>query len=305
MADLSIGNAPCSWGVEFADAPSNPPWREVLRETREAGYDGIELGPVGYMPEDPQVVCEAVGALDLTIPAGVVFRPFHDPDEWETTRRDVLRTCQMLRAVSATVLVLIDSLHPQRSAVAGDSDAAARLEPLARNGLHDRLREAARIGWEEFGLRTCMHAHAGGFVEYRDELDAVLDAIDPDLLGICLDSGHSLYAGFDPVELLRQHGERVHYVHLKDLDTTVLAQAVVDRCGFYEACDRGVFCNFGRGAMDFDALGDTMREVGFTGWATVEQDRGPSVMTTALEDAIANRAFLRTIDLSVRLPGIA
>ena len=76
---ISIGNAPCSWGVEFADDPRNPDWRQVLAECKAAGFNGIELGPVGYMPEDPALVSEALAEHELTLIGGVVFRAFHDP----------------------------------------------------------------------------------------------------------------------------------------------------------------------------------------------------------------------------------
>ena len=80
---IRIGAAPCSWGVEFAGDPRNPDWRVMLREAAEAGYRGVELGPVGYMPEDPPQVAEALSEHGLELIGGVVFRPFHDPAQWE------------------------------------------------------------------------------------------------------------------------------------------------------------------------------------------------------------------------------
>ena len=76
---IRIGNAPCSWGVEFADDPRNPAWRTVLQENAAAGYSGIELGPVGFMPEDPVLLREALQEYGQTLVGGVLFRPFHDP----------------------------------------------------------------------------------------------------------------------------------------------------------------------------------------------------------------------------------
>ena len=69
---IRIGNAPCSWGVEFANDPRNPPWRQVLRDCATAGYRGIELGPVGYMPEDPVELGEALAETGQTLIGGVV-----------------------------------------------------------------------------------------------------------------------------------------------------------------------------------------------------------------------------------------
>ena len=80
---IKIGNAPCSWGVEFADDPRNPDWRHVLKENAEAGFTGIELGPVGFMPEDPAVLAEALAEYNQELIGGVIFRAFHDPEAWE------------------------------------------------------------------------------------------------------------------------------------------------------------------------------------------------------------------------------
>ena len=80
---IRIGNAPCSWGVEFADDPRNPAWRTVLQECKQAGFDGIELGPVGFVPEDPVELGEALSEYELELIGGVVFRPFHDVNAWD------------------------------------------------------------------------------------------------------------------------------------------------------------------------------------------------------------------------------
>ena len=115
---VSIGNAPCSWGVEFADAPSNPPWQVVLDETSSAGYAGTELGPIGYMPEDASLLQRHLDARSLALTAGVVFRPFHDGAAWDELQDALRRTCRTLAALGAKQLVFIDSISPARSACA-------------------------------------------------------------------------------------------------------------------------------------------------------------------------------------------
>ena len=295
---ILIGNAPCSWGVEFPDAPSNPPWQRVLDEASQAGYTGIELGPVGYVPEDPSLLADNLAARGLVLTAGVVFRPFQQAGAWEEVQEAVHRTCRMLEPLGARQVVFIDSLSPVRSNYAGDPARAPRLEPVELSGIHERIRTSARIVTEEYGLTACMHAHAGGCVEFADELEQVMDAIDERLLGLCLDTGHSLYAGFDPIAVFRRYASRTTYIHVKDLDSGILRESVEHRIGFYEACNRGVFCQLGCGDVDFAALKLALEEAGYAGWATVEQDRGPDAKTSALEDAQANIAFLRSVKLA-------
>jgi inosose dehydratase len=293
-----IGNAPCSWGVEFADDPRNPPWTRVLDETAAAGYAGIELGPVGFMPEDPGVLLPALAERGLTLTAGVVFQPFHDPARWDQVRDEARRTGRLLEAVGATRMVLVDSISPRRAQTAGRPGEAERLTGIELDGFLGRIRKVARMGVEEFGLTVSFHAHAGGYVEFEDELECVLDAIDPQLLGACLDTGHSTFAGFDPVDFYRRHAERVTYLHLKDVDPAVKAHVIEHRVGFYDAWALGLICNLGQGDVDFPALRAALAESRFSGWVTVEQERDPQDLDASLRDARANLAFLASIGLA-------
>jgi inosose dehydratase len=295
---LSIGNAPCSWGVEFADDPRNPPWRRVLDEAQAAGYTGIELGPLGFMPEDPAVLGPALAERGLTLIGGVLFRPFHDPQQWEAVQDAARRTCRALRAHGARQLVLIDSISARRAPTAGRAREAERLKGAERAGFLQRIESVATLGAEEFGLEVSMHAHAAGFVEFEDELEDVLNAIPPKLLSVCLDTGHCEYAGFDPVAFYRRHRERVSYLHFKDIDPGIRARAIEQRIGFYDACAAGLFCNLGDGVVDFLALKSALADAGFSGWGTVEQDRDPTGARSTLADARANLTYLKTIGLA-------
>ena len=125
---IKIGNAPCSWGVEFADDPRNPAWRKVLQENAEAGYKGIELGPVGFMPEDPTELSEALDEFDQELIGGVVFRPFHDPAAWDDVMDGSVRTCKALTAHGAKHLVLIDSISERRAPTAGRASEAEQMD---------------------------------------------------------------------------------------------------------------------------------------------------------------------------------
>jgi inosose dehydratase len=295
---LSIGNAPCSWGVEFAEDPRNPHWTHVLDEAKAAGYTGIELGPLGYMPEDPSILGPALAARELTLVGGVLFRPFHDAAKWAQVKDAALRTCRALTAHRAKRLVLIDSISPRRAPTAGRSGEAERLHGTDLVEFLGRIKAVAKIGVEEFGLEVTMHAHAAGFVEFEDELEAVLDAIEPRLLGVCLDTGHSAFAGFDPVDFYRRHSQRVSYLHFKDIDPIVMRRAIDERIGFYDACGAGLFCNLGDGIVDFRALKAALVSTGFSGWATVEQDRDPTGARSTLADAKANLDYLKMSGLA-------
>jgi len=292
---IRIGNAPCSWGVEFADDPRNPTWRSVLKDCAEAGYKGIELGPVGFMPEDPVELGEALAEHDLDLIGGVVFRAYHDPAGWEDVVDATHRTARALRAHGAQHLVLIDSISPRRAPTAGRAAEAEQMDKAEWTAYRNRIAESARIGAEEYGLTVGIHAHAAGFMDFEPELERLLSEVDESLLKICFDTGHHSYAGFDPVAFMKRHAGRISYMHFKDIDPKVKAEVIANRTGFYEACGQGIFCNLGLGDVDFPAVRQVLLEAGFAGWCTVEQDCDPTLDPDPVGDALKNREYLETI----------
>ncbi|MEM9270584.1 MAG: TIM barrel protein [Pseudomonadota bacterium] len=293
---IEIGNAPCSWGVEFAGDPRNPPWRQVLAENAAAGFRGIELGPVGFMPEDPVELGDALSEHEQTLIGGVVFRPFHDPAAWDDVLDGAVRTCKALVAHGAQHLVLIDSISPRRAPTAGRADAAEQMDQAEWSAFRDRIAHVAKMGAEDYGLTVGIHAHAAGFMDFEPELKRLLDEVDDAILKICFDTGHHSYAGFDPVAFMTRHLDRISYMHFKDINPSVKADVIAKGTGFYEACGQGIFCNLGDGDVAFTEVRQVLLDSGFEGWCTVEQDCDPTLPDTdPLGDAKTNRAYLASI----------
>jgi inosose dehydratase len=292
---IRIGNAPCSWGIEFASDPSYPSWQSVLQQCAGAGYKGIELGPIGYMPEEPETLREELVKNDLEIIGGVVFRPFHDADKWDEVLDAAQRTCKALVAHGAEHLVLIDSISPRRAPTAGRADEAEQMDKAEWTAFRNRIAAIAKLGAEEYGLTVGMHAHAAGFIDFEPELERLLNEVDENILKICFDTGHHSYAGYDPVAFMKKHIDRISYMHFKDIDPAVKADVVANRTDFYKACGQGIFCNLGQGDVDFEAVRQVLLDNDFTGWCTVEQDCDPSMPGTPLEDAQTNREYLQSI----------
>ena len=291
---LKIGNAPCSWGVEFADDPRNPSWESVLDECAAAGFEGIDLGPVGFFPEDPAELKDALTSRALTLTSGVVFRPFHDPGAEADCRDVTIRTCRILSALGAKELVLIDSIASKRSRTLGRPHKAPILDTRGWSDFHERIETAARIGSEDCGLTVSVHPHAGGYCDFEEELDRLLSEIDADTLKVCIDSGHATLAGMDPLALLRKYSDRIALVHLKDIDPIKKAAVVRDGTEFYTACADSLFCQMGKGDVDFRAFRNLLGGIGYVGWCTVEQDCAPNAHENKVEIACANRNFLRS-----------
>jgi inosose dehydratase len=263
MRKLATG--PVSWGVDFADAPGNPPWELVLDEIAASGVSALELGPVGYLPEDPDELREALDARGLTAVGSFVFDDFHDPARAPHVLAAARRACRWIAAAGGSVLVVIDRPGAERAATAGRSDAARRLEGRDWTAMVDVIRHAAAIA-EDHGLRPAFHPHAGSFVEFEDEIERLLD---DSTVGLCLDTGHAAYAGIEPDRAVVAYRPRLAHVHLKDVRGDVRDRGL----GFWEAITAGVFCPLGEGVVDLPAVLEALGA--YDGYATIEQDRVP------------------------------
>ena len=292
---IRIGNAPCSWGVEFADDERNPTWQTVLQECSAAGYTGIELGPVGYMPEDPSVLADALAENNLELIGGVVFRAFHDPKQWDDVLDGAKRTSEALVAHGASHFVLIDSISRRRAPTAGRAAEAEQMDSDEWNAYRDRIVTVAKMGAEEYGLIPEIHPHAGGFMDFEPEVERLLQEVDSKLLKICIDTGHCTYAGFDPVAFMKRHMDRITYVHFKNTDAKVKADAIANRTGFYDACGQGIFCTLPEGEVNFHDVRQLLIDANYSGWCTIEQDCDPTLDPNPMGDAKLNREYLQSI----------
>jgi len=141
-----------------------------------------------------------------------------------------------------------------------------------------------------------IHPHAGGFMDFEPEVERLLEEVDPSILKICIDTGHCTYAGFDPVAFMQRHMDRITYVHFKNTNPTVKAQAIANRTGFYDACGQGIFCTLAEtGDVDFPAVRQLLVDSGYSGWCTIEQDCDPTLDPDPVGDARVNREYLESI----------
>jgi len=295
--NIKVGNAPVSWGVmEVEGWGEQVPYRKVLDEIVKAGYTGTELGPYGYLPTEPNELKSELSARGLQLVASFVPLPLAHPERHEAGYQEAMKVAQLLSRSSAHLIVLADEMSAARMAVSGRVDEA-------RDGMSDSHWDGAaqiirRISEDcrELGLSAVFHHHAGTFVETPKEIARLCESTDAELLGLCLDTGHYLFGGGDPVDAVRLYGNRIRHLHLKDVQLPVLEAAQRDEVGFLEAVRRGVFCELGEGAVDLNKVIRDMNAVGYSGWAIVEQDvdtSNPDVKP--LESAIRSRQYLQNV----------
>ena len=295
---IRVGNAPCSWGIDYADEPGNLPWERCLDEVRASGVDCVDLGPPGYFPEEPGTLAEALARRGLALTAGHLFEHFNDPGARNAILAQAHRVCAVLTSLGVDRLVVIDHISPERGRTAGRSEAARRLPKADWSAMMASFAAVGRLARDEYGVRAALHPHAACYVEFDDEIEAAMNDLDPDLVGLCVDTGHSAYAGVDPTALVRRYGDRLVHVHFKDVDPGVRRQVLADGVDFERAVSRGIFCPLGQGMVDFAGFRDALAAVGYASWGSIEQDVDPAGRTDFVANARASISYLREVGIA-------
>lgn len=287
ITQVRLATGPVSWGVDFADAPANPPWTEVLNDIAKSGLGALELGPVGYLPEDPATLRAALFGGQLRAVGSFVFEDLHDPAAHDQILTVAERACKAIAAAEGKVLVIIDRVSAERGASFGRTADARRLDDAEWRHMLDCAGRVAEIAVSH-GLEPAFHPHAGGYVEFEDEIDRLLTDTE---MGLCFDTGHAALAGIDSTAALSKYGDRLVHMHLKDIDGEVLERARAERMSFWDALAAGVFCPIGDGVVDFTGVAEQLSAAGYEGFATIEQDRVPGT-GSPLEDLASSLAVL-------------
>jgi inosose dehydratase len=281
-----VAGAPISWGV--CEAPGwgvqLPPAR-VLAELAELGLRATELGPEGYLSADPAAVPDLLGRYGLRAVGGFVPVVLHR----ELDTAAVERSAAALAAAGAGVFVLA------ADAGAGGYDQRGELDERQWATLLAGLDLVAERCLAH-GLELVVHPHVGTMIERRAEVERLLADSE---VALCLDTGHLMLGGTDPVELARGVPERVRHVHLKDVDGAVAKQAADGGVGYAEAVRAGLYRPLGHGDLEVAAVVEALEGAGYDGWYVLEQDitleREPPPGAGPIEDVRASLDTLRSL----------
>lgn len=258
---MKIAGAPISWGV--CEVPGwgyqLEPGR-VLAEMHQAGLSATELGPDGFLPSDPDELTDLLNSHGLSCVGGFVPALLHDAGH--DPLPDVAGPLQSLVAAGAGVVVLAASTGSE------GYDSRPELDENQWATLFsnlDRLAAAAA----DHGLTAVLHPHVGTMVETRADVDRVLAGSS---IPLCLDTGHLLIGGTDPLELTRAVPHRIAHTHLKDVDAALAARVQSGELTYTEAVAQGMYTPLGAGDVDIAGIVSLLRDNGFDGWFVLEQD---------------------------------
>ncbi|GAB2752761.1 sugar phosphate isomerase/epimerase family protein [Sinomonas soli] len=288
---LIIGTAPDSWGVWFADDPKQTPWERFLDEVAEAGYRWIELGPYGYLPTDPSRLADELKARDLKVSAGTVFTAFHrGRDQWEEAWQPARQVAELTAAMGGEHIVVIPAMW--RDDVTGEAVENEILAPEQWDSLFKGHDELGRRLAEQFGLRQQFHSHADSHVQAQADIERLLENTDPELLTLCLDTGHAEYGGASSVDLIRKYPERIGYLHLKQIDPDVLAKVRAENMTWAAANTAGVMAEPPSGLPDLREVIEAVEALDRPIFGIVEQDMYPVAFDVPLPIAKRTRNYL-------------
>lgn len=296
---IKIASAPVSWGIyEFEGVEPKFPYTQVLDEIAGTGYTGLELGPWGYLPTDPAVLRHELDSRGLTLLSSFVPVKLIEASAHAAGEAFALQVGTLLAEMGAQYVVLADDNGSVETLVkqAGRRTGTMLTNPEWATVAQGVNRIASSIQ-RELGLKTVFHHHGGGYIETPYEVAELLKRTDPELVGLCLDTGHYHFGGGDAVACIREFGDRVWYLHLKDCSAEVLEQVRRDKLDYFEAVAAGVFCELGQGMVDFPGVIAEMEKLGYDGWAIVEQDILTDDPALPRRISQANRDYLRSIGL--------
>jgi inosose dehydratase len=260
----------------------------------EAGYEGTELGPPGYLGDRDELAARLSGNR-LELVGGYIPIRFSEPNSLDEDIRAMEDTLDYFDAAGAPNArpVFADGGSPERAARPGAAanDRSIGLDDAGWRRFADGVARAAEVARAR-GYRPTFHHHTATNVEAPWEIERMLELTD---LGLLLDTGHLALGGGDPVQGLRDWADRIDHLHIKDYKRAILEGVIADRAGMEEAWRRRVFCELGTGDVDLPAFFAELASSGYSGWLVVEQDLIPAPDEDA-RDAMAaqarNRAWL-------------
>jgi inosose dehydratase len=258
-----IAGAPVSWGViEIPEWGYQMPADRVLREAASLGLAAVEAGPEDLLPRDPAEVSKVLARYGLSLVGGFVPAVLHDASLREGELALVERRAKFFSAAGADVVVLAATTGSE------SYEEVAELDERAWGELFESLKAVEEI-CARHGVAVSLHHHYGTVIERDDQLRRFLEGSE---MGLCLDTGHLVIGGSNPVEIAELAGDRVNHVHLKDVNLEVAGRLARRELNFKEAAQKGAFRPLGDGDVDVGAVIDRLESAGYEGWYVLEQD---------------------------------
>lgn len=272
---------------------------DVFAEIAEAGYDGV---PVGLGLGTPEQVFELLSTVGLLPAPGYLSGDFWRPEDEAAILDKAAAQAKFMQEMRCTEIYLGPGGFEGYTTSRGLTrrETAGHVKPddrMTDEEFEQFARTVNKVGeiTLEYDVRSCFHNHVGSVIETREEIDRLFDLVDRDVVFQGPDIGHLVWAGVDPIQFCQDYAEDIKSVHIKDIDPDVLAQGVEASWDYGQFSDHGIFAELGEGCVDFPAIFEILKGVGYEGWMIVETDR--TQKPSALESATISREYLQSLGM--------
>lgn len=290
---VTIGTAPCSWGVWWPDGtPSGTPYDVFLDQAAQAGYKALELGPVGYLPTDIGQLREELDRRGLSICGGTACYEFLKASSFADVRQDVDDLCKRLLAFDVHYMMTMDGTAMDRAGKAGLREEQKRTFAI--------FGEMGRYCRDTYGIEILMHPERCSLIETREELEQLMD-LD---LCICFDNGHYAAANGgwqrgdrSALDFLETYIDRIPYLHFKNVSGQVRRMEMEGTLAPDDPRMDDIMCDLEEGVIDYEAYRDLLEKLDFRGVGIIEQDCPRATTEQAFAKAKKNLEYLRRIRL--------
>ncbi|TAL59299.1 MAG: myo-inosose-2 dehydratase [Legionella sp.] len=271
---IKLGIAPINWcNDDDPNLGKDISFEQCIQEMAQAGYVGTELG--NKFPRDESVLKEALNHRGLQLSSAWFSTYFTEPERYDTTLSQFLDHLSFMRALGARYINVCEcghSLQDKNTPIISPEKPEFTAEQWTKliQGLH----AIGRVAYD-FNIRVVYHYHAGTGIFTDNEIDQLMNNTNPELVSLLLDTGHAAFAGINPLNLIKEYGERIHYVHLKDVRSDVLQMVENEQLNFMDAVRAGVFTVPGDGSIDFPSVINALKKYNYEGWMIVEAEQDP------------------------------
>lgn len=285
-----VAGAPITWGVcevpgwGYQLAPDR-----VLGEMAGIGLRATELGPEGFLPTEPGPLRDVLTGHGLRLVAGFLPIPLHIEERLGDRLAGAAAYADLLARAGSEVLVLA------ASGTGNGYEASAELDGDQWKTLLRSIERVAELAGER-GLALAVHPHHGTAIERPAHVERLLESSP---VSLCLDTGHLMVGGADPLDVARSASGRIAHVHMKDAVAGWAERVRSGRSGYAEAVKEGMYRSLGAGDLDIEGIVRALHEDGYRGWYVLEQDTvleaAPDERDGPVRDAAASLEFFRRV----------
>ncbi|WP_332631356.1 myo-inosose-2 dehydratase [Halalkalibacter flavus] len=292
--EFKIGIAALSWiNDDMPALGDNYSLEQVLSEMNSLGYVATELGR--KFPTEKNELKAILNKYQLTLASKFVGVIFSDPELREKELESFCKWVDFLAEMGCKHVIICEmggSMHWDRRRL--DDKKVVPLSDVEWNSMVQGLNKAGEM-CQERGLELVFHPHGATVVEQKEDIDRLMETTDSNLVHLLFDTGHSEYGKYNPLEQLQNHYNRIKYVHLKDVRTSVLSKVQLGELDFREGVLAGVFTVPGDGSINFKPILEELMFRGYKGWLIVEAEQNPEIANPYKYAKIAKNFIDETI----------